>query len=140
MIFHNVPSIGYKTRESPTHVLLLSSSLSLTGLEFTGTIDVGDTLPRISDDGRFITYAAAFDAATIHATKEEPQFVSRRNIFLFDTHLGITWKITEEGMPNESEIEELCCPSASSSSQRDTCTKKKEYLGCCCWQWSSCCK
>jgi len=89
-----------------------------------GTIDVGDTFSRISDDGRFITYAAAFDAATIHATKEEPQVVSRRNIFLFDTHLGITWKITKEGMLS------FCLFVKPKRHMHE----KKDYLGCCCWQ------
>jgi len=103
-------------------------------LEGAGVIDVRDNPSRISDDGRFVTFMTSFNAANIRATKEENQVVTSRNLFLFDTHLGITWKITQEGMPDEAQIEKYCCPRAPASRQRGTCTRKNEYKGFCCWQ------
>jgi len=92
---------------------------------------------RISDDGRFIAYTAGFDHATIRGTHSAPQVISADNLFLFDKTLGLTWQITEEGTPGDefdAHVEEFCCPLASSSKQRDTCSQSNIYKGFCCWQ------
>jgi len=102
-----------------------------------GVIDVRDNPSRISDDGRFVTFMASFDASTIRGTCEEKSVVTARNLFLKDNVLGMIWLITKEGPAGpeyDEKLEEFCCPYASSSVQRDTCTKANEYKGRCCWQ------
>jgi len=102
-----------------------------------GVIDVRDNPSRISDDGRFVTFMASFDASTIRGTYEEESVVTSRNLFLKDTVLGMIWLITKEGPAGpeyDEKLENFCCPYASSSVQRDTCTKSNEYKGRCCWQ------
>lgn len=92
---------------------------------------------RISDAGRFITYTAGFDHSNIRGTHEKPQVLTADNLFLHDTFLGLVWQISKEGdvgVDMESRIESFCCASASSSYQRGTCSKKREYTGFCCWQ------
>ena len=97
-----------------------------------GTISLGDNGADISGDGRFVVYAANYDLSTIRGTYEAKSTVSARNLFLFDSALGLTWQITKEG--NETDLEAYCCPTASNSLQRDTCSKRNEMKGFCCWQ------
>jgi len=106
-----------------------------------GTFDVKDNPPSISDDGRFVTFMGSFASATMKGTLEPTTPVSSRNLFLYDGVLGITWAITKEYQsqtPYKSEgpidIEAFCCPYASSSSQRDTCSVRNEMRQACCWQ------
>jgi len=102
-----------------------------------GVIDVRDNPSRISDDGRFLTFMASFDASTIRGTYEEESVVTTRNLFLKDNVLGMIWLITKEGPAGpeyEEKLKNFCCPYASSSYQPGTCTREREYKGFCCWQ------
>jgi len=102
-----------------------------------GTVGIGAVnQPKISGSGRFMSYTANFNAATVMGTHETQNVVSQGNLFLYDATLGFTWQITKEGMVGEinSNIEEFCCPGASSSKQRGACTTKNEMKGSCCWQ------
>jgi len=97
---------------------------------------------RITNNGRFITYAAGFDHATIRGTYESPQVITADNLFLFDTHLGLIWQITKEGDHGDPDafqkrIEDYTCPTASFFSSRDGCSQKKIFMGLCCWQRTS---
>lgn len=111
----------------------------------TGAIDVKDNPASISDDGRFVTFMAGFESATLRGTREPPPApVSRRHLFLYDAALGITWAVTREvrvvttPLGDEFEapidIEALCCPTAPSSLQRGTCSVRNEMRQACCWQ------
>eukprot|EP00312_Isochrysidales_sp_CCMP1244_P035245 CAMPEP_0202769694 /NCGR_PEP_ID=MMETSP1388-20130828/37220_1 /ASSEMBLY_ACC=CAM_ASM_000864 /TAXON_ID=37098 /ORGANISM="Isochrysis sp, Strain CCMP1244" /LENGTH=724 /DNA_ID=CAMNT_0049438489 /DNA_START=88 /DNA_END=2259 /DNA_ORIENTATION=+ len=97
-----------------------------------GTISLGDNGASISGDGRFVVYGANYDLSTIRGTHEAKSTVSARNLFLFDATLGLTWQITKEG--NQSQLEDYCCPTASGSVQRGTCSLRNEMKGFCCWQ------
>ena len=99
-----------------------------------GSIDVKDNPASISDDGRFVTFMAGFEQATMRGTNEEYTPVSTRNLFLYDSILGITWAITNEGPISEDKVRDKCCPSASSSFQPDTCSTRNQYRQSCCWQ------
>jgi len=103
-----------------------------------GTIGVGAVnQPKISDDGRFMTYTASFDARTMSGTYELSHIIGGINLFLYDTVLGFTWLITQEGESGEefnAAVEEFCCPTASSSKKRGSCSLKDEMRGYCCWQ------
>jgi len=97
-----------------------------------GTISLGDNGASISGDGRFVVYGANYDLSTIRGTHETRSTVSARNLFLFDAALGLTWQITKEG--NATDLEAFCCPTASGSVQRGTCSTRNEMKGFCCWQ------
>ena len=97
-----------------------------------------DNPATISDDGRFVTLMAGFESASFRGTYEPKTPVSRRNLFLYDTVLGITTAITNEGVLDEETIETYCCPGASSSLQRVTCSTRNIYRLGCCWQKPCC--
>jgi len=91
----------------------------------------------MSDDGRYVTYTSSVDLANTKGTLEPIDAITGFNLFLFDRVLGLTWKITKEGPIGDAfdaEIERFCCPTASSSKQRGTCSLKDQYRGFCCWQ------
>jgi len=99
-----------------------------------GTIGVKDNAASISDDARFVTFMAGFKEATLKGTYEQESVVSVRNLFLYDTKLGITWAVTHEGPYEEKKVENFCCPYASSSYKRESCSTKNQYRLGCCWQ------
>ena len=104
-----------------------------------GTIGIGAVnQPKISDDGRFMSFTTNFNAATIRGTMEKPQVVAGTNLFLYDQVLGFTWLLTHEGevgaATTEADIEAFCCPDASSSKKRGACSTSNEMKGSCCWQ------
>lgn len=107
-------------------------------IEGAGTIDLGDNGASISGDGRFVAFGSNYDLATIRGTHEAKSAVSTRNAFLFDSSLGLTWQLTVEGVAGSTEyanrLEAYCCPTASSSKKRGTCSRKNEMRGMCCWQ------
>lgn len=133
--------------EDPIQIPLarLSHTLAVSHAQKSGAIDVKDNPASISDDGRFVTFMAGFESATLRGTLEPPPApVSRRNLFLYDGALGITWAVTREARMVRTplndrfeapiDIEAMCCPSASSSTQRGTCSLRNEYRQACCWQ------
>lgn len=106
-----------------------------------GAIDVKDNPAGVSDDGRFVTFMASFESATARGTLEPATPVSRRNTFLYDSKLGITWAITREYQSqtpfrNEGpvDVEAFCCPTASESLKRGNCSIRNEMRQGCCWQ------
>ena len=108
---------------------------------YAGAIDVKDNPASISDDGRFVTFMGSFDSATMKGTLETITPVSVRHLFLYDSVLGITWAVTKEAnqtnWPAEEgpiDVEASCCPFASSTYQRGTCTRRNEMRQVCCWQ------
>merc|ERR1719491_1028190 len=93
-------------------------------LSNSGAIDVADNPSSISDDARFVTFMASFKSATMKGTLEPTTPVSRRNLFLYDGVLGITWAVTKEYHSKTSSssegpinVEASCCPSAPASYQ-----------------------
>jgi len=132
----NVTSEGLESEDDLGNAQSLCSGFAAMGelVGGAGTIDVKDNPASISDDGRFLTFMTSFDSATMEGTYEDFSPVSVRNLFLYDALLGITWAITNEGPDALSKIEEYCCPSASSTTQRDTCSAKNTYRLSCCWQ------
>jgi len=116
-------------------------------LSQTGTIDVKDNPASISDDGRFVTFTTNYDSATLRGTLEKPTPVSQRHLFLFDSKLGITWQLTDEGesvggMPvDEPKLEKFGCPRTSKSygggavtANRTACSERNQIRQACCWQ------
>lgn len=88
-----------------------------------------------------------FESATLRGTLESPTPVSQRNLFLFDTKLGITWNITDEGesvggIPvDEPKLEKFGCLFAPTSfgggaiaANRTACSERNEIRQSCCWQ------
>ena len=83
----------------------------------------------------------------MRGTLERPTPVSQRNLFLFDTKLGITWNITDEGeseggMPvDEPKLEKFQCLTAPTSfgggaivANRTACSERNQIRQSCCWQ------
>jgi len=77
---------------------------------------------------------AGFESATLRGTYEPKPTVSARNLFLYDSQLGITWAITNEGPVDENKVKNFCCPGASVSYQPGTCSLRNQYRQNCCWQ------
>jgi len=77
---------------------------------------------------------AGFEQATMRGTNEEYTPVSTRNLFLYDSVLGIIWAITNEGPVDDKKVEDYCCSGASSSLQPGSCSTRNEYRQACCWQ------
>eukprot|EP00592_Proboscia_alata_P020098 CAMPEP_0194403952 /NCGR_PEP_ID=MMETSP0176-20130528/2512_1 /TAXON_ID=216777 /ORGANISM="Proboscia alata, Strain PI-D3" /LENGTH=768 /DNA_ID=CAMNT_0039202021 /DNA_START=79 /DNA_END=2385 /DNA_ORIENTATION=- len=107
----------------------------------TGSVGIGAVnQPKMSDDGRFLSFTTNFNAATVTATQEmgdHPDVVTAINLYVYDSKLGFTWKITREGKPGptlDAEIEKFCCPAASASKKRGACSLANEMKGGCCWQ------
>jgi hypothetical protein len=94
--------------------------------------------PFMSDSGRFLSFTTNFDAADTRGTLESPSLIaSTAHLFLFDAYLGVTWQVTNEGVAGAAYnqmVESFCCPRASASKQRGSCSQKDEVLGMCCWQ------
>lgn len=93
--------------------------------------------PSMSDSGRFLSYTTNFDAADTHGTHAGKLMASFAHLFLFDAQLGVTWQVTNEGVAGaeyDQWVEAFCCPGASSSKQRGSCSEKTEAQFQCCWQ------
>jgi Tol biopolymer transport system component len=106
-----------------------------------GTVGVGSSQPKISGDGRFITYTTNFPVADTFGSRDTSNPVAGTNLFLYDRILGMTWQVTKTGAHASGfsgstplTVEDFCCPSASSSKQRGSCSTNHELKGWCCWQ------
>eukprot|EP00931_Biecheleriopsis_adriatica_P119042 TRINITY_DN94331_c0_g1_i1.p1 TRINITY_DN94331_c0_g1~~TRINITY_DN94331_c0_g1_i1.p1 ORF type:complete len:515 (-),score=59.04 TRINITY_DN94331_c0_g1_i1:57-1601(-) len=106
------------------------------------TIGVGASQPKISGDGRFVTYTTNFAVANTFGTHQKNNPVAVTELFLYDRMLGMTWKLLDAGQyasgyntdGTSKSVEDFCCPGASSSKKRGSCSKANELKGGCCWQ------
>ena len=94
--------------------------------------------PSLSASGRFLSYSADFELAdTVASLEPANEVIATQNLFLYDTHLGFTWKLSHEGVPGSAlntQIETECCVAGTNPLYNQDCSASYERRGLCCWQ------